>query len=109
MNQSNPPDIRTRKRKSRRRTVIVVIFLLPIVLPALGIAILFLYQQNMIRERETLEASIRAQGYPLTRDELAAWYPEPEGQNAVETLGEAFAQLKAAQGKNPAIAELFKF
>jgi len=38
-------------------------------------------------------AEIRKAGYPVTLEELDAWYPYPEGENAADVYEEAFAAL----------------
>ena len=48
-----------------------------------------------VREQAALNA-IRADGYPVTLEELNAWYAIPEGENAADTYALAFDALASA-------------
>ena len=52
-----------------------------------------LYLGALSREVEAKLAAIKKAGYPVTLQDLNAWYPYPEGENAADVYEQAFAAL----------------
>ncbi len=76
------------QRATRRPPVRRIILFMILALPVLAF-ILFRWSGEQ-RVEQALEA-IRAEGYPVTLDELDAWYAEPPlGENAADMLAHAF-------------------
>jgi hypothetical protein len=67
-----------RPRRPRRKWVIAACVLL---IPVIGF--LFFRQGSRTQAHEEL-ARIRAEGYPVTPEELDAWYVRPQGANAAD-------------------------
>ena len=79
--------VRQKRRRRYRRVLVVVGAIL-----ALLLATLTVYRIILSHKVAAELARIRAQGYPVTLEELNAWYPEPPpGQNAADVYAAAFA------------------
>ena len=84
-------------RRMRRWIMIVVITLL-IAVGAFAVFRIIAHQRVASRL-----AHIRAAGYPTTSEELNAWYPEPEGENAADVYQRAFAEYALDTESHPSI------
>ena len=77
----------------RRRLLKTIAALL---LAMLAVAVVLAYFQHGRRQRIRAELDrIRAQGMPASKEDLAAWYPEPPpGENSAELYQQAFEERK---------------
>lgn len=67
-------------------------------IPFIAFVILFVYWKvSVARELAAFKEEARAQGFPVTIEELNAWYPAvPDEENAALVYEEAFALMEAA-------------
>lgn len=73
------------------------------------VAIIFSrWKDSVAQELEAYKQDARAQGYPVTLEELDAWYPAvPDDQNAATMYEQAFASLEATDPELARISELY--
>ena len=78
--------------------------------PILIAAIIFSrWIDSVAEELEAYKQDARAQGYPVTLEELDAWYPAvPDAENAALVYQEAFALMQAVDPDFTRLAELYR-
>ena len=98
-------------RKLRRKTARKVVFagILVLGLPFAAFVALFIYWKvTVARELTAYKAQARVEGFPVTIDELNAWYAAvPDNENAAFIYREAFILMEASEAQSDFYIPLF--